>query len=77
MDSRIKEIEELLNNNIENHPNLVKLWKKYLSIKKHNLEAALSQCERMLENISSFQDQSPEQLLLVCGVLNMVFENTT
>ena len=77
MESRMLEIENLLNNNAASHPNLVSIWKRYLVIKKTNLETALTQCENMLENISRFDDQTPEQLIIMSEILNMVFTNTT
>ena len=77
MESRIKKIENMLDNNLESHPNLVKLWKHYIIIKKQNLDTALSQCENMLESISRLDDQTPEQLVMISEILNMVFANTT
>ena len=77
MESRIRNIEASLSNNNETHPNLIKIWKEYICIKKQNLETALTQCERMLEKISSFEDQSPEQLAITSGIIKMVFANTT
>ena len=77
MESRMTEIENLLNNYANSHPNLVKLWRKYLEMKKQNLEMALTQCENMLEIISRFDDQTPEQLMMISEIINMVFVNTT
>ena len=77
MESRMTKIENLLNNYANSHPNLVKLWRKYLEMKKQNLEMALTQCENMLEIISRFDDQTPEQLMMISEILNMVFVNTT
>ena len=77
MESRIRNIETSLNDNIETHPNLMNIWREYIYIKRRNLENALTQCEKMLENIPNFHDQSPEQLAILSSIINMVFANTT
>lgn len=77
MEMRINQIEDQLNNKMSTHPNLVRLWSEYIKIRKGKFERDLVQCEKMLENISNMDDPSPEQLLLTCHVLKMVFENTT
>lgn len=77
MEERINKIEELLNANITTHPNLVKLWKEYLKIKKENLEKTLSQCEKMVENIDNICDQSPEELFITSSCLNTIFSKSS
>ena len=77
MEARINKIEKSLNTKRITHPNLVKLWKEYLKIKKENLEKTLNHCEKMIENIDNICDQSPEELFITSSCLNTIFSKTT
>ena len=77
MEERINKIETSLNANSISHPNLVKVWKEYLKIKKENLEKTLNHCEKMIENIDNVCDQSPEELFITYSCINTIFSKTT
>jgi hypothetical protein len=77
METRISDLENKLDDRLGSHPTLVKLWKEYLKIKKRRFENDLIQCENMLDKIEEINDPSPEQLLLLQHVVQMVSTNTT
>ena len=63
MDAKYKQIITKLNANYTTSPNIIKLWQKYLQIKKQRFMNDLYKCEQMLQKINQINDISPELLL--------------
>lgn len=53
MDMEYTIIIQKLNNNYHKAPDLIKIWKYYLKIKKENFIKSLQQCEMMLQQLET------------------------
>jgi len=63
MDVKYKQITAKLNANYNTSPNIIKLWQKYLEIKKQRFMDDLCKCEQMLQQINNINNISMESLL--------------
>ena len=63
MDAKYKQIITKLNANYTTSPNIIKLWQKYLQIKRQRFMDDLCKCEKMLQRINSVNNISMESLL--------------
>ena len=63
MDAKYKQIITKLNANYTTSPNIIKLWQKYLQIKKQRFMDDLCKCEQMLQRIDTVTNISMESLI--------------
>ena len=63
MDTKYKQIITRLNTNYTQSPHLIKLWQKYLQIKKQRFMDDLCKCEQMLQRIDTVTNISMESLI--------------
>ena len=63
MDAKYKQIITKLNANYTTSPNIIKLWQKYLQIKKQRFMHDLCKCEQMLQRIDTVTNISMESLI--------------
>ena len=63
MDAKYKQIITKLNANYTTSPNIIKLWQKYLQIKKQRFMDDLCKCEQMLQRIVTVTNISMESLI--------------
>ena len=63
MDAKYKQIITKLNANYTTSPNIIKLWQKYLQIKKQRFMDDLCRCEQMLQRINAVTNISMESLI--------------
>jgi len=63
MDAKYKQIITKLNANYTTSPNIIKLWQKYLQIKKQRFMDDLCKCEKMLQRIDTVTNISMESLI--------------
>jgi len=61
----------------DSHPNLTKLWREYIKLKKMRFIIELTRCDNMLNYIDRMPDQTPEQIILTAQILKMVLSNNT
>jgi len=71
-----KMLTELENKSVT-HPNLARLWREYLKIKKQKLDDALIEAKNALNNIETIDDMSWETILLLNSLSETLRENTT
>ena len=63
MEAKYKQIITKLNANYTTSPNIIKLWQKYLQIKKQRFMDDLCKCEQMLQRIDTVTNISMESLI--------------
>ena len=63
MDAKYKQIITKLNANYTTSQNIIKLWQKYLQIKKQRFMDDLCKCEQMLQRIDTVTNISMESLI--------------
>ena len=71
-DNVIREIENKLNT----HPNLARLWIEYLNIKKFRLENAINEAKNIVQTLETNQDISMNNILLLITCCETLRENT-
>ena len=71
-DNVIREIENKLNT----HPNLARLWIEYLNIKKFRLETAINEAKNIVQTLETNQDISMNNILLLITCCDTLRENT-
>jgi len=77
MDAQFDRINADLDKKKESHPNLTKLWREYINIKKLRFTLELARCDNMLNYIDRMPDQTPEQIVITAQILKMVLPNNT
>ena len=77
MDAQFDKINIDLDKKKESHPNLTKLWREYIKLKKMRFITELARCDNMLNYIDCMPDQTPEQIIMTSQVLKMVLSNNT
>ena len=66
MENKLDKILDMLDNN-KTHPNLAKVWKNYLLLKKNKLDLLLNQCEEIFNSdITITKDLTNENILTLC-----------
>ncbi|GAI74579.1 unnamed protein product, partial [marine sediment metagenome] len=50
---------------IESHPNLVKLWKEYIKVKRISYLRSIVDCESMITNLTNSRDIAPETIAML------------
>lgn len=71
-DNVIREIENKLNT----HPNLARLWIEYLNIKKYRLETAINEAKNIVQTLETNQDIPMNNILLLISCHETLRENT-
>ena len=71
-DNVIREIENKLNT----HPNLARLWIEYLNVKKYRLETAINEANNIVQTLETNQDISMNNILLLISCHETMRENT-
>ena len=71
-DNVIREIENKLNT----HPNLSRLWIEYLNIKKFRLETAINEAKNIIQTLETNQDIPMNNILLLISCHETMRENT-
>ena len=71
-DNVIREIENKLNT----HPNLARLWIEYLNVKKYRLETAINEAKNIVQKLETNQDISMNNILLLISCHETMRENT-
>ena len=71
-DNVIREIENKLNT----HPNLERLWIEYLNVKKYRLETAINEAKNIVQTLETNQDISMNNILLLISCHETMRENT-
>lgn len=71
-DNVIREIENKLNT----HPNLARLWIEYLNVKKYRLETAINEAKNIVQTLETNQDISINNILLLISCHETMRENT-
>lgn len=71
-DNVIREIENKLNT----HPNLSRLWIEYLNIKKFRLETAINEAKNIVQTLETNQDIPMNNILLLITCCDTLRENT-
>ena len=71
-DNVIREIENKLNT----HPNLARLWFEYLNVKKYRLETAINEAKNIVQTLETNQDISMNNILLLISCHETMRENT-
>ena len=71
-DNVIREIENKLNT----HPNLARLWIEYLNVKKYRLETAINEAKNIVQTLETNQDISMNNILLLITCCETLRENT-
>jgi hypothetical protein len=72
-DNVIREIENKLNT----HPNIARLWIEYLNIKKNRLETAINEAKNTVQLLETNQDIPLNNILLLISCYETMRENTT
>ncbi len=49
----------------DTHPNLVKLWKEYIKVKRISYLKSIVDCESMIENLVNSRDISPDTIVML------------
>ncbi len=49
----------------DSHPNLVKLWKEYIKVKRISYLKSIVDCESMIENLINSRDISPDTIVML------------
>jgi len=49
----------------DSHPNLVKLWKEYIKVKRISYLKSIVDCEDMITNLTISRDISPETIVML------------
>ena len=49
----------------DTHPNLVKLWKEYIKVKRISYLKSIVDCESMIENLINSRDISPDTIVML------------
>ncbi len=49
----------------DSHPNLVKLWKEYIKVKRISYLKSIVDCESMIENLVNSRDISPDTIVML------------
>jgi len=49
----------------DSHPNLVKLWKEYIKVKRISYLKSIVDCESMIENLINIRDISPDTIVML------------
>ena len=49
----------------DSHPNLVKLWKEYIKVKRISYLKSIVDCESMIENLINSSDISPDTIVML------------
>jgi hypothetical protein len=70
-DNVIREIENKLNT----HPNLARLWIEYLNVKKYRLETAINEAKNIVQTLETNQDISMNNILLLISCHETMREN--
>ena len=68
----IREIENKLNT----HPNLARLWIEYLNVKKYRLETAINEAKNIVQTLETNQDIPMNNILLLISCHETLRENT-
>ena len=71
-DNVIREIENKLNT----HPNLARLWIEYLNVKKIRLETAINEAKNIVQTLETNQDIPMNNILLLITCYETLRENT-
>ena len=72
-DNVIRDIENKLNT----HPNIARLWIEYLNIKKNRLETAINEAKNTVQLLETNQDIPLNNILLLISCYETMRENTT
>lgn len=62
MDHNFNALIDKLSNNTT-HPNLSKLWKEYILLKKENLENAILECDNLFNSLDDLPDLNYDTML--------------
>jgi len=49
----------------DSHPNLIKLWKEYIKVKRISYLKSIVDCESMIENLINSRDISPDTIVML------------
>ncbi|MEX0598800.1 MAG: hypothetical protein WD512_20115 [Candidatus Paceibacterota bacterium] len=69
-------LREIENKSIT-HPNLSRLWREYLKIKKQKLDTAMIEAKNALTHIETMDDMPWDMILCLSSVSETLRENTT
>lgn len=58
-------ILQTLEERMETHPNICKLWVKYINIKKNKLEQILNSAKTVIESLDTTEDMTSESLMFL------------
>ena len=58
-------LQNRLNQYRESHPNLVKLWKEYIKVKRISYLKSIVDCESMILNLTNSRDISPDTIAML------------
>ena len=58
-------LQNRLNQYSESHPNLVKLWKEYIKVKRISYLRSIRDCESMITNLTNSRDIAPETIAML------------
>ena len=59
------ELQNRLDQYRDSHPNLVKLWKEYIKVKRISYLKSIVDCESMIENLINSRDISPDTIVML------------
>ena len=54
----------------DSHPNLVKLWKEYIKVKRINYMKAIVDCDDMIRNLETNRDISVETIAMLYALFD-------
>lgn len=75
----IEELENILQTleeRMETHPNICKLWVKYINIKKNKLEQILNSAKTVIESLDTTEDMTSESLMFLLLFIQSMRETT-
>ena len=58
-------LQNRLNEYSDSHPNLVKLWKEYIKVKRISYLKSIVDCEDMITNLTTSRDISPDTIVML------------
>jgi len=79
IDDKLENVIAKLRVRARTHPQLCRVWREYLAIKREKLETAMDTCMDMIDKTSdsSSGDISVDQMWFLSNMGDMVYRNTT